>query len=81
VPTHLQSCHTGVIEGYTIEGHVPASEIHRLLKERPKTKGLAVPGMPLGSPGMEAGGASEAYSVLLFDETGKTSAYRLYPAK
>jgi hypothetical protein len=60
---------------------VPASEIHRLLKERPTAKGLAVPGMPLGSPGMEAGGASERYSVLLFDAAGKTSVFKAYPAR
>jgi hypothetical protein len=81
VPTHLQSCHTGVVDGYTIEGHVPAAEIQRLLKERPNAKGLTVPGMPLGSPGMEAGGASERYSVLLFDANGKTSEFKVYPAK
>src|SRR5688572_28855168 len=52
VPAGLESCHTAIVEGYTIEGHVPATEIQRLLKERPKAKGLAVPGMPLGSPGM-----------------------------
>src|SRR5262245_37331396 len=61
VPTYLQSCHTAVIDGYTIEGHVPAAEIHRLLKERPNAKGLTVPGMPLGSPGMEAGTTSQKY--------------------
>jgi hypothetical protein len=77
----LRSCHTAVVNGYTIEGHVPASEIHRLLKERPKAKGLAVPGMPLGSPGMEAGERRSAYSVLLFDADGKTTVYRSYPAR
>jgi hypothetical protein len=81
VPRSLQSCHTGVVDGYTIEGHVPASEILRLLKERPKSRGLAVPGMPLGSPGMEAGSASQAYSVLLFDDKGKTSVFKTYPAR
>ena len=53
VPEKLQSCHTGVVEGYALEGHVPAAEIQRLLKERPQAKGLSVPGMPMGSPGME----------------------------
>jgi hypothetical protein len=81
VPASLQSCHTGVVNGYTIEGHVPAAEIHRLLKERPKSKGLAVPGMPIGSPGMEAGTSSQRYSVLLFDDAGTTSVYKVYPAR
>src|SRR5918992_543484 len=54
VPEQLLSCHTAVVGGYTVEGHVPAADIHRMLKQKPKAKGLAVPGMPLGSPGMEA---------------------------
>ncbi len=78
VPEKLLSCHTATVGGYTIEGHVPAADIHRLLKTRPKAKGLAVPGMPLGSPGMEAG-RREAYSVLLFHADGRTSVYRQYP--
>lgn len=78
VPDRLQSCHTAVVGGYTIEGHVPAAEILRLLKERPKSKGLAVPGMPLGSPGMEAD-RREAYSVLLFEKDGAFSVYKKYP--
>ncbi|MDZ4792127.1 MAG: DUF411 domain-containing protein [Hyphomicrobiales bacterium] len=65
VPETLHSCHTGKIEGYIIEGHVPASAITRLLAERPQAAGLAVPGMPIGSPGME-GGEPEAYDVVLF---------------
>ncbi len=81
VPEKLQSCHTAVVEGYTIEGHVPVSEIQRLLKERPKAKGLAVPGMPMGAPGMEAGDRSDKYSVLLFQADGTTSVYREYPAR
>ena len=80
VPDKLQSCHTGVVNGYSIEGHVPAREILRLVKSEAKAKGLAVPGMPLGSPGMEAG-RSDAYSVLLFDAEGKASVYQNYPAK
>src|SRR5262245_2420244 len=79
VPANLKSCHTAVVEGYTIEGHVPAEEIQRLLKERPKAKGLAVPGMPLGSPGME-GARSDKYSVLLFTADGRTSVYQEYAA-
>jgi hypothetical protein len=80
VPGTVVSCHTAVVNGYTIEGHVPASEIKRLLNERPKAVGLAVPGMPVGSPGMEAA-HSEAYSVLVFDESGHTSVYARYPAQ
>jgi hypothetical protein len=81
VPNALRSCHTATVNGYTIEGHVPASEIQRLLKERPKAKGLAVPGMPVGSPGMEVGDRRDAYSVVLFDAEGKTSVYRRYTAR
>ena len=72
VPADLEACHTAVIEGYVIEGHVPAEVISRLLRERPKILGLAVPGMPAGSPGMEAPGSpSEAYRILMFDR-GRT---------
>lgn len=80
VPDKLQSCHTATVGGYSIEGHVPAREIHRLLKSGARTKGLAVPGMPMGSPGMEAG-RSDAYSVLLFEADGRTSVYASYPAQ
>jgi hypothetical protein len=67
VPQALASCHTAEIESYVIEGHVPASAIKRLLSERPPGKGLAVPGMPIGSPGMEVDGSEpEIYSVILF---------------
>ncbi len=70
----LSSCHTAVVEGYAIEGHVPADEILRLLKERPEVAGLTVPGMPIGSPGMEEGPA-EAYNVLTFDSSGNTAVF------
>ncbi len=80
VPEKLQSCHTAVASGYTIEGHVPAVEIRRLLKERPKAKGLAVPGMPAGSPGME-GVRRDAYTVVRFDEGGELSSYQKYPGE
>ena len=79
VPDRLQSCHTAVVAGYAIEGHVPAREILRLLESGAKAKGLAVPGMPLGSPGME-GSRSDAYDVVLFDADGRTSVYQSYPA-
>jgi hypothetical protein len=81
VTSALRSCHTATVGGYTIEGHVPASEIQRLLKEKPKAKGLAVPGMPIGSPGMEIGTRRDAYSVLLFDSEGKSTVYRQYSAR
>lgn len=78
VPDNLASCHTAVVNGYAIEGHVPAEDIHRLLKQKPKAKGLAVPGMPNGSPGMETG-RRDAYSVLLFKADGTTSVFQKYP--
>jgi hypothetical protein len=76
VPRALQSCHTAVVEGYVIEGHVPADLVDRLLRERPSIAGLAVPGMPIGSPGMEVPGRqSERYTVLAFDRSGRTTPY------
>lgn len=74
VPEKLYACHTALIEGYVIEGHVPADLIHKLLKEKPPVIGLAVAGMPVGSPGME-GGKPEPYEVLTFDKHGKTAVY------
>ena len=74
VPEALWSCHTGVIDGYAIEGHVPAAEIIRLRKERPKVLGLAVPGMPAGSPGMESP-RPQPYDIIAFDKTGKTTVF------
>lgn len=72
VPNDLASCHTAEVEGYVIEGHVPAVAIRRLLAEKPQAKGLAVPGMPVGSPGMEVAGApAEVYDVVLFGAFGK----------
>jgi hypothetical protein len=65
VPADLSSCHTGEIGGYVIEGHVPADAVKRLLADKPEARGLAVPGMPAGSPGME-GGEPETYDVMLF---------------
>ena len=65
VPAELASCHTAEVEGFAIEGHVPAIAIRKLLSERPRAGGLAVPGMPIGSPGME-GGRPEVYEVVLF---------------
>lgn len=66
VPPSLRSCHTGLIDGYVIEGHVPAADIRTLLDQRPQAGGIAVPGMPVGSPGMEMGGQRDAYDVILW---------------
>ena len=74
VPPTLESCHTGVIGGYTIEGHIPADVIRQMLKQKPKIVGLAVPGMPMGSPGME-GPRRDKYDVLTFDKAGKTTIF------
>ena len=74
VPEKLRACHTAVIDGYVIEGHVPADLIHKLVKDKPAVLGIAVPCMPNGSPGME-GGKPEPYSVLTFDKDGKTAVY------
>lgn len=76
VPAAVHSCHTAVVAGYAIEGHVPASEVTRLLKDKPKVTGIAVPGMPLGSPGMEVSGMkAQPYDVLSFDAQGKTKVF------
>jgi len=80
IPFALQSCHTAIVDGYIIEGHGPAAEVTRLLAERPSDiLGLAVPGMPVGSPGMEGDGTNDQpYDVLTFDASGKTSVYASY---
>ena len=77
VPASLQSCHTGVVAGYVIEGHVPAASIKKLLAKKPKVRGLAVPGMPMGSPGME-GPYVEKYDVLSFGKDGKAEVFDKY---
>jgi hypothetical protein len=74
IPPRLASCHTAFVGGYVIEGHVPASDVQRLLAERPAVAGLAVPGMPVGSPGME-GPNPERYDVLSFDASGRTAVF------
>jgi hypothetical protein len=79
VPPDLQSCHTAIVDGYIIEGHVPVAEIERLLTERPDITGLAVPGMPIGSPGMEVDGADpQPYDVLAFNESGNVEVFASY---
>ena len=76
VPAALQSCHTAVIGDYVVEGHVPADLIQRLLRQRPAVLGLAVPGMPVGAPGMETPGRpAERYDVLTFDRSGRTTVF------
>jgi hypothetical protein len=75
VPSALESCHTARVGAYAIEGHVPADLIQKLLREQPVARGLAVPGMPQGSPGMEQGAPKDAYDVLLFDKAGKTRVF------
>ena len=72
IPTELQSCHTAIVDGYIIEGHVPVEDIERLLTERPDVAGLAVPGMPVGSPGMEVDGyPDQPFDVIAFGKNGE----------
>ncbi len=80
IPQKMTSCHTGEIEGYMIEGHVPAADIRRLLAERPDAVGLAVPGMPYGSPGMGPEDKREAYEVFLIRKDGSTEIFSRYEA-
>lgn len=76
IPPALEACHTALVGGYVVEGHVPADVIVRLLRERPNAVGLAVPGMPAGSPGMEVpGGPAGRYEVFTFDKSGKTGVF------
>lgn len=80
VPPELQSCHTAIVDGYVIEGHVPVAEIERLLTERPDIIGIAVAGMPAWSPGMEIEGFdADPYNVVSFDKTGATTIFASYP--
>jgi len=75
VPVKLAACHTAVIDGYVVEGHVTTRDITRLLLMRPDVKGIAVPGMPVGTPGMEKGNAREPYNVMTFDDKGNTEVF------
>lgn len=79
VPANLASCHTTVVDGYVVEGHVPAEDVQRLLTEQPSIAGIAVPGMPIGSPGMESGNYVEPYTVFSFTESGETSTFAEHP--
>jgi hypothetical protein len=82
VPIQLQSCHTAIVDGYIIEGHVPVTEIERLITERPDIAGLAVPGMPVGSPGMEVEGVDpQPFEVIAFDKSGRIEIFASYPGE
>lgn len=75
VSDDLRSCHTAKVDGYVVEGHVPAADIQKMLKERPKITGISVPGMPVGSPGMEQGGMKEPYDTVAFTKGGAKTVY------
>jgi len=74
----LASCHTAIIDGYVVEGHVPAEDIKAMIQAKPGIKGLSVPGMVTGSPGMEMGGRKDPYQVVAFDKNGKQQLYKAY---
>ncbi|MBN9023021.1 MAG: DUF411 domain-containing protein [Rhizobiales bacterium] len=80
IPQQMVSCHTAQVEGYMIEGHVPVADIRRLIEERPPAVGLAVPGMPYGSPGMGPESEREAYDVFLIGRDGRTTVFTRYDA-
>ncbi|WP_372886457.1 DUF411 domain-containing protein [Shimia sp.] len=80
IPDEMVSCHTGLVEGYLIEGHVPAADIRRLLSNRPDAVGLSVPGMPYGSPGMGPESEREGYSVFLIKRNGRSEVFNTYGA-
>jgi hypothetical protein len=76
VPMRARSCHTAIVDGYVVEGHVPAADIQKMLRERPAIAGLGVPGMPIGSPGMEVPGmAAQAFDTLSFTRDGSVAVY------
>ena len=75
VPASLESCHTGIVSGYAVEGHVPADVVRQMLKQRPQIAGLAVAGMPMGSPGMEQGSRKDPYNVVAFERNGRTTVF------
>jgi hypothetical protein len=75
VSDDLRSCHTAKVDGYTVEGHVPAADIQKMLKERPKITGIAVPGMPVGSPGMEQDGMKQPYATVAFTKGGAKTVF------
>ncbi len=79
IPDEFGSCHTGVVAGYALEGHVPAEDVKRLLAKKPVAVGLSVPGMPVGSPGMEGGPRKDPFHVLLINKAGRSSVFSSYP--
>jgi hypothetical protein len=81
IPKEMASCHTAIVDGYVVEGHVPAADILKLLKTRPKVSGLAVPGMVTGSPGMEMGGRVDPYDVVSFDKEKHFEVFNHYSGK
>ncbi|MEH2126595.1 DUF411 domain-containing protein [Nostoc sp.] len=81
VPDNLSSCHTAIVNGYVIEGHVPADDIKRLLQEKPNVVGLSVPQMPVGTPGMEMGNRKDPFSVLSFDRKNSVALFNKYPGE
>lgn len=78
LPQDLASCHTAIIDGYVMEGHIPADDIKRFLKQKPKFVGLSVPGMPLGTPGMESGNRKKPFAILAFDKKGEVEVFKEY---
>lgn len=78
LPAKLASCHTAIINGYVIEGHVPADDIKRFLKQKPNLLGLSVPEMPIGTPGMDTGNQKEPFEVVSFSKTGTSTTFRQY---
>lgn len=78
VTDELASCHTAIINGYVVEGHVPSDDIKRLLAQKPDIKGIAVPGMPVGTPGMEMGNKKDSFAVVAFDKQGQTNVFKQY---
>jgi hypothetical protein len=78
LPDTFGSCHTAVVAGYVVEGHVPAADVRKLLAMKPRAVGLAVPGMPIGSPGMEMGSRKDPYQVLLVDKQGRERVFSSY---
>lgn len=78
IPLNLESCHTAIVEGYIVEGHVPVHAINRMLKEKPPIKGIAVAGMPIGSPGMEQGSRKDPFDVVTIQSSGPATVYESY---
>jgi hypothetical protein len=78
LPQELASCHTAIIDGYVMEGHIPAEDIKSFLQQKPQVLGLAVPGMSIGTPGMEMGDKKQPFTVMAFDKTGKVTPFKEY---